>query len=296
MRKIGLILMFAILSLAMFPHQTVAAELPILQVNQLSVSQYQVTAGDYLTITVELEEKLEDELVFIEYIDPIYGYYEEIYLTNFDNTNVYTRDLEITPERNSGSWAVDSIHTIDAAGNITASVYNNLIDYGNTQDLSGLVYAVAQSKPIIKYQTHVQKIGWQNYRNEYEMSGTAGRALRLEAIRISLDTLAYGGGVSYSTHVQGIGWQAPVYDNALSGTSGQSRRLEAIKINLTGPVAEYYDIYYRVHAQTFGWLSWAKNGQPAGTAGYAKRLEAIEIMLAPKGQDLGIDTSRSFVQ
>lgn len=295
MRKTWSVLLLVILSLVTVPHMVAASELPVLQINALSVSHQEVSVGDYVTITVELDEIREGELIFIEYVDPVYGYYEEVYLTNFDYSTTYERSLEITEERNPGRWVIDSIHAIDAAGNVTASVFNNLADYGNTRDLSKAAFSVAQSKPTLQYEAHVQKVGWQGYRNEYELSGTTGRALRLEAIKISLDARNYGGGISYSTHIQKIGWQAPVSDNAVSGTSGLSRRLEAIKINLTGPVADHFDIFYRVHAQKYGWLSWAKNGQPAGTQGLAKRLEAIEIMLVPKGQVVELDQSQSFI-
>ncbi|MCI9228775.1 MAG: hypothetical protein HFG86_12255, partial [Dorea sp.] len=35
-------------------------------------------------------------------------------------------------------------------------------------------------------------------------------------------------------------------DGALSGTENQAKRMEAIQIELTGEMAEKYDIYYRV--------------------------------------------------
>ena len=70
----------------------------------------------------------------------------------------------------------------------------------------------------------------------------------------------------------------------MSGTSGEAKRLEAIKIELTGEMAEHYDVYYRVHAKKFGWLAWAKNGEESGTAGFAYRLEGIEIVLVDKGE------------
>ena len=70
----------------------------------------------------------------------------------------------------------------------------------------------------------------------------------------------------------------------MAGTSGQAKRLEAIKIELTGEMAQHYDIYYRVHAQSYGWLNWASNGAPAGTSGMSKRLEAIQIVLVKKGE------------
>ena len=60
-------------------------------------------------------------------------------------------------------------------------------------------------------------------------------------------------------------------------------RLEAIKIELTGEMADHFDVYYRVHAQNYGWLGWAKNGEMSGTSGMSLRLEAIQIVLVPKG-------------
>lgn len=91
------------------------------------------------------------------------------------------------------------------------------------------------------------------------------------------------GGIAYTTHVQTYGWsQGWKYNGAASGTRGEGKRLEAIRIQLTGQLAQYYDVYYRVHAQTYGWLGWAKNGSIAGTSGLAKRLEAIQIVIIPK--------------
>ena len=84
---------------------------------------------------------------------------------------------------------------------------------------------------------------------------------------------------------QTYGWsQGWKYNGAASGTRGEGKRLEAIRIQLTGQLAQYYDVYYRVHAQTYGWLGWAKNGSIAGTSGLAKRLEAIQIVIIPKGE------------
>ncbi|WP_287448351.1 glucosaminidase domain-containing protein [Sellimonas sp.] len=139
------------------------------------------------------------------------------------------------------------------------------------------------SKPAgIKYEVHVQDKGWQSSANGNE-AGTTGESLRLEGMKVTLDNQPYAGTVEYSAHVQGTGWQSKVSDGDLSGTTGQSKRMEAITINLTGTMAEHYDIYYRVHAQRFGWLGWAKNGQAAGTSGYSYRLEALQIQLVPKG-------------
>ena len=146
---------------------------------------------------------------------------------------------------------------------------------------------------MIKYQTHVQNIGWQGEKADGEMSGTTGQSLRLEAIKIQLSS-SIDGGIVYKTHVQDYGWLNFVTNGQASGTTGQAKRLEAIQMQLTGNAKNQYDLYYRVHAQNFGWLGWAKNGESAGTAGYSYRLEGIQILLVPKGGNAPGSTSKHY--
>jgi len=147
----------------------------------------------------------------------------------------------------------------------------------------------------LTYSTHVQTVGWQTPVSEGEVSGTSGRALRLEGLKVNItNTTGYAGGIKYATHIQSIGWQAPVtvtttgtsateVKGGLSGTEGRALRLEAMTMELTGDLAKYYDIYYRVHAQSVGWMGWAKNGEMSGTAEHSLRLEAMQVCLVPKG-------------
>ena len=149
--------------------------------------------------------------------------------------------------------------------------------------------------PTANYRTHVQNIGWQDWKSAGQTSGTSGQSLRLEAIEITLNDQGYDLGVAYQTHVQNIGWQELKYNGETSGTSGQSLRLEAIRIFLSGSDANLFDIYYRVHAQNLGWLGWAKNGESAGSAGLSYRLEAIEIVIVAKNGAAPGSTLRPFV-
>lgn len=190
------------------------------------------------------------------------------------------KDITVTAVSNEGTLNAAS-HTFtengsfefiatDAAGNVT------------TQTIT--ITNIDKTLPpySVEYRSHVQYIGWQDVVSDGEISGTTGRALRLEGIDINI----VGGanlGIMYSAHVQNIGWQQYSKDGNLSGTLGQSLRLEAIKIELTGADAANYDVYYRVHAQNFGWLDWAVNGQASGTEGYGYRLEAIQIEIVAKG-------------
>lgn len=135
---------------------------------------------------------------------------------------------------------------------------------------------------LVAYKTHVQTYGWQGNVMDGNISGTSGQSKRLEAIRI-YNMAGESGSIRYQVHCQTYGWMDWVEDGQLAGTSGQSKRLEGIRIELTGELAEKYDIYYRVHCQSLGWLDWAKNGEAAGSEGLAKRLEAIQIVYVPKG-------------
>lgn len=152
------------------------------------------------------------------------------------------------------------------------------------------------SDPKVNYSTHVEKVGWQSTVSNGAMSGTSGKALRLEGILMNVHTQSLTGSIQYRTHIEKVGWQEWKEDWQLSGTQGKALRLEAIEIQLTSEMAKFYDVYYRVHAQTYGWLGWAKNGQSAGTEGLAKRLEGIEIKLVRKGHPAPGDTQNAFVK
>ena len=137
------------------------------------------------------------------------------------------------------------------------------------------------SSPTIRYQAHVQSVGWQSETNDGNMAGTQGRSLRLEALRASVAGVS--GGIQYRAHVQNIGWQSWKKDGAIAGTEGQGLRMEALEVQLTGAIASSYDVYYRVHVSDIGWMAWAKNGETSGTVGLGRRVEAVQMKLVKKG-------------
>ena len=193
-----------------------------------------------------------------------------------------TTDQNVTWESSD-----ESIATVDSFGNVTGVKEGTAtITATSSNGLTATCeVTVTKLPPKVKYKTHVQTYGWQDYVENGEMSGTEGQAKRLEGIKIKLDDTPYEGGIKYRTHIQTYGWELIwKEDDEFSGTEGEAKRLEAIEIELTGEMAEHYDVYYRVHAQKFGWLGWAKNGESAGSAGYAYRLEGIEIVLVNKGK------------
>ncbi len=187
--------------------------------------------------------------------------------------------------------AMEGITSARAEAYIAKEGSSPIVNYPSTSNTNPVVPGA--DTPNVAYRTHVQSFGWQGWKYNGQMSGTSGLAKRLEGININLTNKPYDGDIVYTTHIQSYGWKdgnpedttraSWKKNGAMSGTSGEAKRLEAICIDLTGEMAEHYDIYYRVHAQSFGWLGWAKNGEESGTAGYAKRLEGIQIVLVPKG-------------
>lgn len=184
---------------------------------------------------------------------------------------------------------------------LKAGVYNLYVDVkdktGNI-DRKSMSYSITPTADInCFYHTHIQNIGWQETKENGEISGTFGQGLRLEAIQIiARDSSDNDIGIKYQTHIQNIGWQEWQYGGSVSGTSGQGLRLEAIRIQLTGTEAANYDVFYQVHAENFGWLDWAENGAAAGTEGFGYRLEAIKIKFVPKGSSAPGSTDRPFVK
>ena len=150
----------------------------------------------------------------------------------------------------------------------------------------------------LKYASYIQNIGWMEFQENGETSGTVGKGLRLEALTIDLSNNDIDGNVEYSTMIEGYGWQPYVKNGEIAGTTGQSKRVEAIKIKLSGEIAKYYDICYRVQCQKFGWLGWTGNDKIAGTIDGSYRIEAIQVKLCPKKDRLSIcnNSMISFVE
>ena len=106
---------------------------------------------------------------------------------------------------------------------IQAQNYNTI--YGSKKII------INNDDTTIKYQTHVQYVGWQGWKNNGEMSGTEGQSLRLEAIKIKLTgDIANYYDIYYRVHSQNFGWLGWAKNGESAGTEGLSTRLEAIEI------------------------------------------------------------------
>ena len=149
----------------------------------------------------------------------------------------------------------------------------------------------------LRYNSHMQNLGWNSYKTSGATSGIPGAGLRLEALTISLNNSGMGGGIQYHTHIQNIGWENQwKADGQVSGTTGRSLRAEAFKANLYGQVSAYLRIWYRAYVQGIGWSGWASNGAPCGSQGQSLRMEAIQIRILPIEASAPGSTANTFYQ
>lgn len=120
----------------------------------------------------------------------------------------------------------------------------------------------------LKYQAHIESVGWQGWKSNGETAGTTGQSKRLEAIRIDAPFEVYA-----KAHIQNIGWKdyGKINKDTIIGTTGKSLRLECLCLK--------GKFKYRVHIQDVGWSAWtnADGVCTLGTVGQSLRIEAIQI-------------------
>ena len=122
-------------------------------------------------------------------------------------------------------------------------------------------------KKDIEYQSHIQDIGWQEIKVNWQISGTEGKGKRIEAIVIN-STIS----LKYRVHMEGKGWSEWKTNGEIAGTTGESRRIEAIEIISEKPIKG------QAHVQNIGWQK-ETIGSPIilGTTGKSLRLEAFRL-------------------
>lgn len=192
-----------------------------------------------------------------------------------DENETVEKDETITDENTKD----DVEENIEEDDIIEEDIQEEIIE-DNTDENYGIMLLESSPSLGVKYRTHVQNVGWQNYVQDGTTAGTSGQSLRLEGINIQLLNSEKNLNIKYQVHIQNIGWQSWKKNGEMAGTSGQSLRLEAIRICLED--SDDYTIMYRVHIQNVGWQEWKTDGEMAGTSGQSLRLEAIQIKIVPK--------------
>ena len=129
----------------------------------------------------------------------------------------------------------------------------------------------------LKYQAHVQNIGWCDWVHDGQIAGTVGYAARLEALRIDCPD---GYKLDVKAHIQDKGWvyYENVTKDTIIGTVGEGKRLEALEFILREYKAGK-KFRSRAHVQNVGWMDWTDAPYPIGTMNQGLRMEAIQLVL-----------------
>lgn len=215
---------------------------------------------------------------------------------NSDSTEKPAKEPSTSQPMEEGTDSkTDTESTNDAeAPSANSALLENANPTSNPQIGAAPASPQANTAPSVQYYAHVSDQGWDSFPSkDGATAGTEGKARAIEALKISLANA--DGGIRYMAHCTNVGWQDWVSNGAIAGTTGKAYSMQAIKIELTGNIANEYNVYYRVHAQHFGWLGWARNGEIAGTTGWNYRAEAIEIRLVKHGEDAPSSTANAYI-
>nr|WP_288722528.1 C39 family peptidase [uncultured Sellimonas sp.] len=133
-----------------------------------------------------------------------------------------------------------------------------------------------------------------------EAAGSIGQGQGIQGISLKLgtesDPNALSGEIRYRVYSETGGWQEWKTNGEYAGKNENDAFVQAFQAELTGDLAQIYDLYYSVHVQQGGWLGYAKNGQQAGTEGFSYRMEAIRIVLAEKSDEPPGENQGYYVQ
>ena len=118
----------------------------------------------------------------------------------------------------------------------------------------------------------------------------------LGSVAATVDNLESDGSVCYRGLLLGSGWQGETSsDGAQLGASGGGLQLKAVRFELSGGLAERYDVWYRSCDSARGWLGWASAGEPSGVESGASGLTAVQVALVAKGSGAPGPTEGAFV-
>ena len=152
-----------------------------------------------------------------------------------------------------------------------------IIDTEVEQRLMGRAYAKGiidtlkemglYTEDYINYAAHVENIGWQDEKSNWQLAGTEGKGLRLEAIIINSNVP-----LQYRVHIENIGWQDWRGLGCMAGTEGKGLRIEALHIVSQKPIRAQAHIEKIGDTQVYEGTDFI-----IGTEGKALRLESLRL-------------------
>lgn len=150
------------------------------------------------------------------------------------------------------------------------------------------------------YGIYVHGKGWSDFfaDNAYGMAPTDSY---ITGIRVTLHNQSeeMSGTIRYRVNLSGRGWLDWVSDAKEAGDITGDMHLEAVAMELTGELAQHYDVLYSV-LQNNEWTDWVKNGEEAGQSGVGLRMDGLKMSIVKRqeGQEShagNLDPARPMV-
>lgn len=106
----------------------------------------------------------------------------------------------------------------------------------------------------------------------------------LQSLGLTIGNPLHTGSVRYCVRYQFADWESEWRsDGQQVAGSSDGRQIEGVKIELSGEIAQVYDIWYQVYTAETGWSGWASNGDAAGSEGLGAGIRSLAVRLLPKG-------------
>lgn len=126
--------------------------------------------------------------------------------------------------------------------------------------------------------------------------GDPNGATRLHSISVVVNNKLAEGSIQYQAKIGEADWPSEwTSEGVQTSQSSDGLPLKAVKVQLTGELAEQYDVWYCVYEENRGWLGWAHNGDPAGAEGTSATLRAVRVALVKKGCAAPGDSKDAYI-
>lgn len=143
--------------------------------------------------------------------------------------------------------------------------------------------AYAQEEMGAVYSVFLNQKGWSSQSSDNTYC-QAPKDSYVTAVKATLRNQPAGmtGTITYQVNLSGSGWLNWEENFAQTGTTTTAMPLEALKMQLTGELADHYDLYYSV-LQNGSWTALVMNGQVAGVEGRGLRVDGLRVAVRAKG-------------
>ena len=148
--------------------------------------------------------------------------------------------------------------------------------------------------PELDYRTRTSAKGWNGWSKRGNSNGILGKSI--EAVQLTLENTGMTGTVQYRLYRTDTAWYSWQQSGKISGNPGSGETGSALQIQLTGELAQSFDIYYRTYVKGYGWLGWAKNGAESGVSKMGLSIEQIQIQLQVKGGEAPGSTNGAYLR